>query len=425
MSNSNYTFEQWCKDNKREDILDRWDNELNNCLPSEIMYMSNNKYYFKCPKGIHESQTFTICDLHKSKYPLMKCKKCNSFAQHIISDFGEEYFRNIWNSNNTLDPWNIPFKSNKEVLFNCTNSPSHTYSMSLYKYSSGVGCPYCSHHRINKDNSLGKAYPQVLHIWSNKNDKTPYEFAPVSGQKVWWKCEKNIHKDYYRKISISHKQNFVCPECGRQNGYMNRKEDLSGQVFGQLTAVCIDMSNNNKRRTYWICQCSCGKKCSVDVTNLKTGNTTTCGDRSAHYSGQNNGHWKGGVTPDLILARNSKKYDKWREEVYKKCWFTCQCCGESKGIIKNAHHIKNFSENIDERYDVDNGILLCEKCHAFKIPGSFHYVYGCTKNTPDQLEEYINNKRDELKISKRFHIQKYMNGDVVKPNTIIRRVKNG
>lgn len=54
MSNSNYSFEQWCIDNDRNDILKRWDYDKNMCLPSDIGYMSNNKYFFKCPEGKHD-----------------------------------------------------------------------------------------------------------------------------------------------------------------------------------------------------------------------------------------------------------------------------------------------------------------------------------------------------------------------------------
>ena len=40
------TFEEWCKNNNREDLLNEWDYELNKILPSEIttgsVIFSNN-----------------------------------------------------------------------------------------------------------------------------------------------------------------------------------------------------------------------------------------------------------------------------------------------------------------------------------------------------------------------------------------------
>jgi len=50
------SFKQWCLDNNREDILDRWDYNLNDCNPNEINYGTNVGYYFKCPQGLHKQQ---------------------------------------------------------------------------------------------------------------------------------------------------------------------------------------------------------------------------------------------------------------------------------------------------------------------------------------------------------------------------------
>lgn len=42
-----YTFEEWCINNDRLDILDRWDYEKNDKLPSQVAYRTKMKYYFK------------------------------------------------------------------------------------------------------------------------------------------------------------------------------------------------------------------------------------------------------------------------------------------------------------------------------------------------------------------------------------------
>ena len=419
MSISNYSFEQWCIDNNRQDILERWDYNKNDCAPSDIGYMSNRCFYFKCPKGQHESRLYKICDLHKSKYPLIKCLECGSFAQYITLQYGEEFFNKIWNKNNSLNPWKIQYKSNKDGIFNCLDNSSHVYNMSFEKYTSGIRCPYCSHHRINEENSLGSSNPEVLQLWSDKNEKTPYEFAPHSSELVWWKCNCGIHKDYQRSIAHSNTQNFICPECGKMQGYINRKENITGQIFGELKALYIDEEKtHNEKRTYWVCQCSCGEIRSVDITNLKSGNSTTCGNRTIHYSKEKNGNWQGGLTSPLRVERTSQKYNTWRDSVYKKDWYTCQCCGKSKNIYKNAHHILNFLDNEELRYDIKNGILLCDECHAFKNPNSFHYMFGTRNNTPEQLEEYINKRRKELNIDKPFKMVDYLNGDILKPNMV-------
>lgn len=42
-----YTFEEWCINNDRLDILDRWDYEKNDKLPSQVAYRTRKQYYFK------------------------------------------------------------------------------------------------------------------------------------------------------------------------------------------------------------------------------------------------------------------------------------------------------------------------------------------------------------------------------------------
>ena len=50
------------------------------------------------------------------------------------------------------------------------------------------------------------------------------------------------------------------------------KENLIGQQFGHLTV--IDYNENNKK---WICKCDCGNMTEGVTSNLKLGNTKSCG----------------------------------------------------------------------------------------------------------------------------------------------------
>lgn len=56
---------------------------------------------------------------------------------------------------------------------------------------------------------------------------------------------------------------------------MARLDDLTGRTFGRLTVSSEHRSV--KRRTFWTCQCDCGNLTEVTATNLKVGNTKSCG----------------------------------------------------------------------------------------------------------------------------------------------------
>ena len=55
-------------------------------------------------------------------------------------------------------------------------------------------------------------------------------------------------------------------------------------------------------------------------------------------------------------------FNEWRMAVYERDKFVCQMCGE-KGKRLNCHHIKPFVSYPKLRFDVDNGVTLCEDCH--------------------------------------------------------------
>lgn len=77
--------------------------------------------------------------------------------------------------------------------------------------------------------------------------------------------------------------------------------------------------------------------------------------------------WEGGKTAEIKRIRNSDDFDRWRKAVYTRDDYTCQDCGQRGGHL-NAHHIKEFAKFPELRFEVDNGLTLCHKCH-YKIHG--------------------------------------------------------
>lgn len=76
---------------------------------------------------------------------------------------------------------------------------------------------------------------------------------------------------------------------------------------------------------------------------------------------------------------------KWREKVYKRDDYTCQICHEKGGKL-NAHHIYSWDKYEDKRFDVKNGVTLCESCHK-----KFHISYGYGGNTAADFKHHLVN----------------------------------
>ncbi len=128
--------------------------------------------------------------------------------------------------------------------------------------------------------------------------------------------------------------------------------DLRGEKFGKLTPIERDMERIDSGKVYWLCKCECGNVVSVWMGDLTTSHTKSCG---------------------CLLYNPDSKYikrRKWSQAVREKYNYTCQKCGTTDGSM-NAHHIKNYKDFSEVRYDVDNGACLCVSCHT-----AFHRRYG-------------------------------------------------
>ena len=70
---------------------------------------------------------------------------------------------------------------------------------------------------------------------------------------------------------------------------------------------------------------------------------------------------------------DSREGIEWRLKIYKRDNFTCQSCGRV-GSKLNAHHIKEWINFPELRFDINNGITLCFECHKL-----FHKLNGKQK----------------------------------------------
>lgn len=104
---------------------------------------------------------------------------------------------------------------------------------------------------------------------------------------------------------------------------------------------------------------------------------------SVANSGEKSYNWKGGIWKGNNKIRKSLEYKIWRESVFTRDNYTCKKC-KRRGYKIDPHHILNFSSHLDLRFNIENGITLCRKCH-----NNFHNKYGKINNTAEQLKEYL------------------------------------
>lgn len=330
----NKSFYDWCIENNRMDLNDRFDEMKNGCSSKDISYKSNKKFWFKCPENLHESEQHVIHVITRNADTKIHCNKCNSIAQVVIDKFGESYLYDHWHESNENSPWDISYGNSRlKVNIQCMEKNYHIYQQTPQSFGRGIGCPYCNGKMVHPKDSVAVLNPYILEIWSDKNERSPYEYTIKSNKYVWFKCNCGKHEDYYRPLNNAFQYDYQCPECVKD-------------------------------------------------------------ETSERMRGEGNHFWKGGVNGENDTLRHRREYKDWRTSVYERDNYTCQCCGSYGGRL-NAHHINQFSDYPELRYDINNGITLCAKCHDSTENGSFHNIYGTHNTTSFQLREYILNKSNK------------------------------
>ena len=92
--------------------------------------------------------------------------------------------------------------------------------------------------------------------------------------------------------------------------------------------------------------------------------------------------FNGFSAPEGTRIRQSAEGKAWSYDVLAKGNFTCDNC-DIRGGKLHAHHLNAFNAFPEQRFDVDNGVCLCETCHD-----EFHVKYGKGYNTREQYQEF-------------------------------------
>ena len=168
----------------------------------------------------------------------------DSFAKWFIDNFGIKKFNNVINheknKNEDIDIWHISKRSTCKINFICENKSYHEYSISCDKYYKGVRYKYCGRtkyvHPLDSfaqwvidnygENTLNK-------IWSDKNDKTPFEYSCGTENKVWINCINGLHEPRLRQIKNCIQSELRCPFCSENYN----SSILEDKVFNYLNST--------------------------------------------------------------------------------------------------------------------------------------------------------------------------------------------
>ena len=242
----------------------------------------------------------------------------------------------------------------------------------------------------------------------------------IQGKGAFYLCKCECGNERIISGRALRANNFSDCECTK---------DLTGQKFGDWKVIG-KVDTHKHGRTYWLCECECGKISEVSQGNLTQGLTTGCGCKKSKKmkqkweneeyrnsrSGSKSCKWKGGITPISNHLRSLNL--EWYDDCKKQANYTCQLTGKT-GVPLNTHHLKAFNVIVLEAHELhniqikeivgdyteeelklleeyvaswhkdnSNAVVLCEDVHKLFHTSEKNGGYGQGDNTPEQFEEF-------------------------------------
>lgn len=157
-----------------------------------------------------------------------------------------------------------------------------------------------------------------------------------------------------------------CANCGKET-YL-RPSSLRTNNY--CSVWCHDQHQVKGRPM--ICKV-CGKEYYRPPSQVRLRGSSFCSrvcmgkSLSISQRGDKNSQWKNGISTENHRLRASKRWKVWREAVFTRDNYACQDCGarngNGKAVFLHPHHIKSFTHYPELRFEISNGITLCDNCH--------------------------------------------------------------
>lgn len=233
-------------------------------------------------------------------------------TQQIGSDFLEKY----WDyEKNIVNPNKIGKGSRIKIWIKCQEKDYHdSYEIFAYSFTQGCRCPYCSGKLIHSNDSLGYHYPQVIELWSDRNEFSPFEITYGSGKDIYLKCADGLHEDYKTKPYRAKDHDFRCPICSHdqdKSRLQTKVENFITEEFGfkmlhEYDCNIIAQNPKHIKNSYM--------PYDIEIPELKL----ICevqGEQHDHITGWTKSHAKrNNTTPEYELMKR-KLYDRYKKYI--------------------------------------------------------------------------------------------------------------
>ncbi|WP_294338115.1 DUF2726 domain-containing protein [uncultured Clostridium sp.] len=226
-------------------------------------------------------------------------------------------------------------KHEKRYLCRCECGAEYIVKGTLLRNGRIKCCPTCSK-KLNGDKKVRDLKECRFGRW------TVLEREKFNKVGVYWRCRCDCGVEkIIRGTSLTSGNSTSCGCYASENLRKNKMLNLVGKKFGRLLVLeqveDFQSPTNGKKRSRWKCQCDCGNIVYVNGTDLKSGNTNSCGcykiERTSEIHFQDLSGKRFGM---LQVIRRVEDYVT-PENGRVRAQFLCQCdCGNQKIIQRDS-----------------------------------------------------------------------------------------
>lgn len=272
-SNKYDSLYDYCIANNRLDLLDEWDNELNEITPKDILYSSTTKCHWKCKK---DGYKFILSPNARTNFYNSGCPLCaNKVVIKGVNDLESNYpnISKMWDNMKNGDKKPFMYSYNSEEVFCFICSKKHSFESSIKKLVKNKGiCPICAKKKIFKGyNDIFTLYPVIKKEWDNKNNKVdPYTLKKTSRKKIYLICSNNHSYETTIKNRLENK--IICPYCTNKkaiegvNDIKTLYPNIAKTYSTSNKELITTLTEESTKRVLWICP-NCNNTYRMSVKN--------------------------------------------------------------------------------------------------------------------------------------------------------------
>ena len=359
-------FETKCKQAGFGEILEMFDYDKNDILPSQIIGFSAKQIiYWKCKEG-HSWQAVpnAIFDSFKNGSKSKGCPYCSN--QKVLTGYNDlatirpDLLNEYDYKKNTLNPKEIGAGDKRKVWWVCSKCGNEWQANVVARTYGMHDCPECALDKSKKTryekllkekSSLAEKYPKIASEWDNEKngDVKPSDVKPNSSFHAWWKCP-DCGFSWQTSPANRTRRNSGCPACNRgtlhpgHNDLATTHPDIAKMWHptknGSLTPRDVKMSYNLP--IWWKCPV-CGHEWKTGIYNLtrnddKRSSCPECSRKSYRavtnendikfYCKSKGVEWVLDEWDHLHNSLLGLFPDKLCIETGRKVWWICSECGE-------------------------------------------------------------------------------------------------